>query len=160
MKENNLHRREFIKNTATSAIGLSILPSFVLGAPGRISPSDKLNIALIGCGTQGLKQLTDWLKRPELQFVSVCDPNRESHDYPLWGKSQGETRGAAGGREVGRKKINDYYAQTKGTGKYKGCTAYADFRELLEKEKDLDAVFIMTPDHLHATIAVAAMKKT
>ncbi|HEY1341988.1 MAG TPA: Gfo/Idh/MocA family oxidoreductase, partial [Bryobacteraceae bacterium] len=35
----------------------------------------------------------------------------------------------------------------------------ADFRELLEKEKDLDAVKIMTPDHLHATISIAAMKR-
>ena len=34
-----------------------------------------------------------------------------------------------------------------------------DFRELLEKEKDIDAVKIMTPDHLHATVAIAAMKK-
>ena len=37
--------------------------------------------------------------------------------------------------------------------------SYADFRELLEKEKDLDSVKIMTPDHLHATISIAAMKK-
>ena len=159
MKPNTLKRREFIKTSATVAVGFSIIPSSVLGGHGRIAPSDKLNIALIGCGTQGLKQLADWLKRPELQFISVCDPNRVSYDYPLWGKSLGETRGAAGGREVGKKQINDYYAQSKDTEKYKGCSAYADFRELLEKEKDLDAVFIMTPDHLHATIAIAAMKK-
>ena len=37
--------------------------------------------------------------------------------------------------------------------------SYADFRELLEKEKDIDSVKIMTPDHLHATIGVAAMNK-
>ena len=42
---------------------------------------------------------------------------------------------------------------------YKGCNAYADFRELLEKEKGLDAVFNFTPDHLHAPINIAAMKK-
>ena len=43
--------------------------------------------------------------------------------------------------------------------KFKGCATYVDFRELLEKEKDLDAVKIMTPDHTHAGIAIAAMKK-
>lgn len=159
MKANKVNRREFIKASASAAGGFSIIPSSVLGGLGNIAPSDKLNIALIGSGTQALKMLPDWLKRPELQFISVCDPNRESYDYPLWGRSQGETHGAAGGREVGRKRINDYYAQAKGNGKYKGCSAYADFRELLEKENDLDAVFIMTPDHLHATIAVAAMNR-
>lgn len=159
MKTKTLKRREFIKKTAASVIGLSIIPSYVLGGSGRIPPSDKLNIALIGSGTQALKLLPGWLERPELQFISVCDPNRESYDYPVWGKSQGATRGVAGGREVGRKRINEFYAKSKGTGTYNGCSAYADFRELLEKEKDIDAVFIMTPDHLHATIAIAAMKK-
>ncbi len=42
---------------------------------------------------------------------------------------------------------------------FKGCNAYADFRELFEKEKDLDAVKIMTPDHLHGLFAIAALKK-
>lgn len=157
METNNLHRRDFIKSTATSAIGLTIIPSFVLGGHGHVAPGDKLNVALIGCGTQGLKMLPDWLARPELQFVSVCDPNKESSDYPQWGTPKGETGGATAGREVAKKMINEYYTQNKNIG-YKGCTAYADFRELLEKE-NLDAVFILTPDHLHATIAVAAMKK-
>ena len=87
------------------------------------------------------------------------DPNRESYDYPLWGRSKGETCGAPGGREVGKHRINEFYAGKHGKGDYKDCTAYEDFRELLEKENDVDAVFIMTPDHLHATVAVAAMKK-
>jgi predicted dehydrogenase len=34
-----------------------------------------------------------------------------------------------------------------------------DFRELLEKEKDVTAVKVMTPDHTHATISLAALKK-
>ena len=34
---------------------------------------------------------------------------------------------------------------------------YRDYREMLEKQKDIDAVIIATPDHMHATIAVAAM---
>ena len=83
-----------------------------------------------------------------MQFISVCDPNRESYDYPQWGRSQGEKQGAPGGREIGRKAINEYYAKKSGKGSWDGVTAYADFREQLEKESDLDAIFIMTPDHL------------
>jgi predicted dehydrogenase len=55
--------------------------------------------------------------------------------------------------------VDTYYAKQRGSEKFKACTAYADFRELLDTEKDLDAVKIMTPDHLHATVAIAAMKQ-
>ncbi|MDO5317660.1 MAG: Gfo/Idh/MocA family oxidoreductase [bacterium] len=36
---------------------------------------------------------------------------------------------------------------------------YRDWRELLEKETDIDAVNIAVPDHSHAIIALAAMRK-
>ena len=36
---------------------------------------------------------------------------------------------------------------------------YVDFRELLDKEKHLDAVTISTPDHTHAVIANKAMNR-
>jgi len=157
--KDDFSRREFIRKTAASGIGLSVVPGHVLGGSGVVAPSEKLSIALVGAGTQGLRQLGGWLSRQEFQFVAVCDPNRESSDYPQWGQSRGETQGASGGREVGRRRVNEHYAQERGKGSYKGCRAYADFRELLDKEKDLDAVFVMTPDHLHATIAIAAMKK-
>jgi len=157
--DKGFNRREFIKKGAVSGSGLSIVPGGVFGGRRRVAANDKLNIALVGAGTQGLSQLNGWIERPELQFVSVCDPNKESRDYPQWGRSRGEEHGASGGREVGRRRVNEYYAKARGKGSYKGCSAYADFREMLEKEKGLDAVFIMTPDHLHATIAIAAMKK-
>jgi hypothetical protein len=38
------------------------------------------------------------------------------------------------------------------------ATKYKDFRRMLEKEKSLDAVTVITPDHMHANIAVAAME--
>jgi len=64
-----------------------------------------------------------------------------------------------GGREVAKEIIETSYANQRASRKFNGCASYADFRELLENEKDLNAVKIMTPDHLHATIAIAAMKK-
>ena len=60
---------------------------------------------------------------------------------------------------MGQAYVEKYYGSNMPSGSYRGCPAYEDFRELLDREKDLDAIKIMTPDHLHATIAIAAMKK-
>jgi predicted dehydrogenase len=66
-----------------------------------------------------------------------------------------------GGREPARRLVDAYYGSRKGSasGKYKGCNAYNDFRDLLSKEKDLDGVYIATPDHWHAAISIAAMRQ-
>lgn len=50
----------------------------------------------------------------------------------------------------------DYAAKT--FAKYPKAKRYRDFREMLEKEKNLDAVVIATPDHLHAIVSVTAMR--
>jgi hypothetical protein len=52
-----------------------------------------------------------------------------------------------------------YYSDKTPSGGYRGCASYADFRDLLENAKDIDAVKVMTPDHLHAIVSVAAMRK-
>jgi len=41
---------------------------------------------------------------------------------------------------------------------YPDAKRYTDYRILLEKQKDIDAVVIATPDHTHAVIALAAMQ--
>ena len=168
-----LTRRQFLQTGATTAAALSILPSNVLGGAGAIAPGAKLNVAYIGCGTQGLRELLRLLALPDVQVVAVCDPVKDSHDYVDWSKDglraaianflgQPDWRkgapGIPGGREVAKEIIETHFAKQRGVGNFKGCAAYADFRELLEKERGVDAVKIMTPDHLHATITIAAMK--
>jgi predicted dehydrogenase len=167
----SFNRRTFLTAAATTA-AFSIVPRHVLGGPGSVPPSRKINLAYVGCGTQGLRQLMAALPKEDLNVVAVCDPNRKSDDYPEW--SHGElndklrkflgdpqwakdARGGLCGREAGRELVNRHYAKTRG-GDGNTCRGYADFREMLEKEKDLDAVYVMTPEHLHAAVSIRAMR--
>ena len=111
------------------------------------------------------------LEHPVVRVVAVCDPNCKSDDYPQWARNElndkirkflGDPNWAAGargglcGREVGLELVNRHYAAQGHGGK---CPAYSDVREMLDKQKDLDAVYIMTPDHLHGPIAIRAMRR-
>ena len=169
-----INRRKFLGSAAAASLAITVVPRHVLGGPGFTAPNDKLAIGYIGCGTQGLREMTQLIANPSLQIVSVCDPNKFTTDYVDWSlngiRSNIQTalqdnkwgekfKGIPGGRDIGQEFVNKYYARSKDTGSYKGCSSYADFRELLEKENDIDAIKIMTPDHLHATVAIASMKK-
>jgi len=169
-----MNRRKFLGYTAASTAAFTIVPRHVLGGANQVAPSEKVTIALIGCGTQGLSELIGMLASPEIQIVAVCDPNKDTNNYVEWGKDsirrslatalgksdwRKSAGGCPGGRDVAREFVDLYYASKRANEPFKGCAAYADFRELLEKEKDVDAVKVMTPDHLHATVAIAAMKK-
>ena len=167
-------RRRFLVSAGAAAAAVSVVPREVLGGPRHVPPSERINVAYIGCGSQGLRQLMAALPKPELNIVAVCDPNRKSDDYPEWGKNElndkirkflddpGWARGARGGlcgREVGLEVVNRYYSKQKRSGQTTPCRVYTDFRELLEKEGDIDAVYNMTPEHLHGVVAVRAMRK-
>jgi predicted dehydrogenase len=186
--EGKFSRRKFIGQTAAAAVGFTIVPRRVLGGAGYVPPSDKVNIAFIGVGAQGLRVMLHFLGEPDVQGVAVCDPNKASADYPQWGThefchsvrkllgvdsgwdwlspdqpielthSLRVTSGVAG-REPCQKIVDAYYGTQKRSGEYRGCSAYSDFRELLEKQKDLDAVVVCTTDNLHAAVSAAAMKK-
>ncbi len=173
-KEKKINRREFIGSAAVASLAFTIVPRHIIGGPGYVPPSDKLTIGYIGCGTQGLREMATLITNPKVQIVAVCDPNKFSTDYIDWSPhgirnsirktlddaTWGEgIVGIPGGRDIGQEFVEKYYAKDKASGKYKGCPAYADFRELLENESGVDALKIMTPDHLHATISIAAMKK-
>jgi hypothetical protein len=166
-------RREFVGSTA-AATAFTIVPGHVISGLGHIAPSDKLNIAYIGCGTQGIREMASLIQQEDIQITSVCDPNKFTTNYvdwslhgirdtmrevlaePDWGSG---LKGIPGGRDLGKELVEKYYAKKSNKKEYKGCASYVDFRELLEKERDIDAVKVMTPDHLHAAVSIASMKK-
>ncbi len=51
---------------------------------------------------------------------------------------------------------SDYAAKT--FAAYPKAKQYKDYRVMLEKEKDIDAIMVATPDHTHAIISMAAIK--
>lgn len=172
--KNSMDRRRFIGTAVATAATITVVPRHVLGGAGYVAPSDKITVVQVGCGTQGLREMAQLLQNPDLQLVAVCDVNKFTTDYldwspdglwdsiretvddPSWGKN---FKGIAGGRDIGKEYVERYYGKNTASGTYKGCRTYEDYRELLEKETDVDAVKIMTPDHHHAYLAVAAMRR-
>jgi len=169
-----MKRRKFVSNVSTSAAAFTIVPRHVLGK-GFVAPSDKINVANIGCGTQGIYEMPDLLQNENIQVTAVCDVNKYTTDYKDWSnlrvkntirktigdKNWGQfIKGIPAGRDIGQNFVDKYYSSTSTSVQdYKGCRAYEDYRELLEKETDIDVIKIMTPDHSHGCIALASMKK-
>jgi predicted dehydrogenase len=149
-------RRRFLQMTA-SATALTVVPRHVLGGAGQIAPSAKITLAGIGVGGQGMQNMAALQAFPEVQVVAVCDVNREGGRYLSWNWSQGRDEKLCG-REPARRAVEAFYAQQQRSGQYRGCKTYGDFRELLEKE-DVDAVMVATPDHSHAVVTMAALKR-
>lgn len=136
-------RRDFVATSATLGAGVMILPRAVLGGQGYKAPSEKLNIAMVGIGGMGMSNMAQVLDE---NIVAICDVDFGYVERALEGRlrpRQGET--APNPQGV---RLKDAYTK---------ATKYADFRKMLE-QKDIDAVMIATPDHMHATIALAAMQ--
>jgi hypothetical protein len=146
----SMSRRKFLGQTAAAAIGFTIVPRHVLGGTGYVAPSDKVNIAFIGVGAQGLRVMLHFLGEPDVQGVAVCDVNKSAANYPQWethefcnsvrkllGVDTGwdwlspdqpiqlshtlaVTSGVAG-REPCQKIVDGYYGAQQRSGQYRGC---------------------------------------
>ena len=118
-------RRKFIRNgiAATAGIaGLGSLPELFGISPVRVSPSDKIRVALIGGRNMGWSNLETFLKFPQVECASICDIDDE------W-----LYRRAADTERI--------------TGK-KPPQLVKDWRRVIDN-RDVDAVIVATPDHWH-----------
>lgn len=169
---NTVNRRTFL-TTVAAASGFTIVPRRVLGGAGYVAPSDMILLAQVGCGTQAQRQVnTGLVKRDDLQFVAVVDPNRDSQNYVDWENfgnrerirtfldektwGEGDT-GIRAGRDVAKQILETYYRKHHRPAA--GIRAYEDYREMFEKEPDIQGVVNITPDHQHGSINISALRK-
>src|SRR6267142_2714972 len=87
-KRGTLSRRKFMLSSGAAAAAFTIVPRHVLGGAGFVAPSEKVTLAYIGCGTQGLREMLGMLTIPEVQIVSVCDPEKDGKHYVDWSKDE------------------------------------------------------------------------
>lgn len=145
MPRTNVTRRDFVADSARLAMGAMIVPRHVLGGAGHRAPSDTLNFACVGIGGMGMQNAGALINAGE-NLVAVCDVDFGYVERALAGRLR---PGRDGNVNPDAIKLRDAYTK---------AAKYADFREMLERQRDIDAVVIATPDHLHAIIAIAAMK--
>ena len=127
-------RREFMGRSAAAAAGLMIVPRHVLGGRGFQAPSDTLNIGCVGAWGQGASDIRGVSTE---NIVAICDVDDEMIVRLL--KNERNT--------------------PENQAKYEKANKYRDFRAMLDKEKNLDAVVVAIPDHSHAVVAMAAIKR-
>jgi predicted dehydrogenase len=136
MKTTPFTRREFVKTAAAAGFAATILPRHVLGR-GFKAPSDTLNVASIGAGGMGTSNMGALTSE---NIVAICDVDFDHVHGGLY--ENGKVR-------EGREAL---------AAAYEKAARYADFRVMLDKQKDIDAVVIATPDHTHAVAAAMAMR--
>jgi predicted dehydrogenase len=179
-------RREFIATTAAATAAWAIVPRHVLGR-GLTPPSDLVNIAIVGIGGMGganaqavMSQnivaicdvddalvdarLNEWKK--SLQPRPAAPPRPAGSgggggrrppaatlDFDAWGPSKLQQAADEKWRQTpGRERLQHFL-----DAQLPRVQRHHDYREMLTKQKDIDALIIATPDHMHAPIASAAM---
>jgi len=137
-----------MKSAALSAAGIMIVPRHVLGGPGYTAPSDKVNVGVVGVGGRGRRNVEALLQLDEVQVTAIADPAEYWELYDFYYQSEA-------GRGPVKEMIDTYYA---GKNIKSDVAAYEDFRIMLEKQADLDAVLCATPDHTHAYVSLLSMR--
>jgi len=116
-------RRQFLRETATLAAGMS-LNWPVVSQAAKVARGDKLTIGIIGAGGRGWDNLQE-VQSEHIVAIADVDDERASEAFK----------------------------------KFPDAIRYRDFRKMLDNERSLEAVVVSTPDHVHATAAIAAMRR-
>lgn len=127
----SISRREFVKKGTFTALGMSVLP---FEASSK-DPLKTVRIGIIGTGNRGTSLLRNLLAIEGAEVIAVCDLFQERVD-----------NAANLCQKAGKKRPKVY------------CNNENTWTEMLDKEKQLDAVIIATYWDTHTPIALYAMK--
>jgi len=123
-----ISRRQALKGMAAVAFPL-VVPSTVFG---QAAPSNRIRVALIGCGRQALyANLPPFLHSEHTVVTALCDVD-------AWRLA--EMKAA----------VDKHYGNS-------DCRTYRDWRDVVARD-DIDAVMNSTPDHWHVPISLAAVR--
>jgi predicted dehydrogenase len=127
-------RRNFIKKAAAGAVGFTVagkMPEFTAASYRRIAgASEVIRCAVIGCNSRGASMSGTFARQKNADVIFICDVD----DVAM---------------QKGIKSVNEATGKTP--------EGIKDFRRILDK-KDLDAVYIATPDHWHAPASILSLK--
>ena len=134
-----MNRREFIGTGMMAAgglcagclgTGLTEGEVTVLRKAGFRKPGEKIRMGFIGSGGRGGANLEEFYKLGE-NIVALCDVDMNHLNHAA-------------------KHIEPKFPKVR---------RYQDWRRMLDEEKNLDAVVVSIPDHMHAICAIAAMER-
>jgi predicted dehydrogenase len=123
-------RRQFIKQAAAGTLGAAILPNLSFGSTSILGAGERVNVAVIGVRSRAKSLMQAIAKYPNAKIIYTCDV-----DDNIIAKN------------------DEWMVKTIG---YK-AKVEKDFRKVLE-DKDVDAVFIATPEHWHAPMAISSLQ--
>lgn len=96
----------------------------------RVGPNEKVSVGIIGCGGMGRAHAYALAKNDQCHIAAICDVNTPRY----------EEVGGNLEKILGRKP-----------------DMYQDFRHILDRQ-DIDAIFVVTPDHWHPLLAIYGCK--
>src|SRR5213078_811594 len=107
-------RRQFVKAASAALAAPIVVPASVFGADGKAPPSERITVAFIGCGKMANDyHLPELLRFADVQAVAVCEVDVKR-------------------REHAKERVEKAYSE-KQRADFKGCDAYADFRNIIER---------------------------
>ena len=138
-------RRDFIQIGSFATAGLALpgclsqpigpriytpMPVPILRKASLRTAGSKIRMAFVGVGGRGAANLEAFSKLGE-EIVALCDVDQDNLDKAA-------------------KKVSFWHPHVQ---------CYRDWRDMLARESDLDAVVVSTPDHMHGICAIAAMER-